>query len=351
MRIIYTPPIIHPWSHFSARSTQCNIDFFQQVFGSPNPIDAANQIWQWKEAFNCVGLVGFGMFVVSFAILMTFTPAFAGLRRTEETVRPRKIDGKGKMWFWLSLVAGAVVATVIYLPVLTYGTSLPVKQTEAMGLGLWSTLCGVFTILSMVVYYFCYGKKHGMDLAAAGLKIPGKNLCKSVLLAVIVVAVSYGLVFVEDYFFFADFRVWTLAIKAFEAPILRYAPYILLFVTYYVANSIATNCFNYTEICGKSWINTCVVSVFAAFPAIILPWIQYITYFTQKHMMWAQVPPMAGPNLPMYVLWLFPVLIILVATTVMNRLFYKATKNPWVIGLANALIVGLLTITNTCSIL
>ena len=77
------------------------------------------------------------------------------------------------------------------------------------------------------------------------------------------------------------------------------------------------------------------------FPALILPWMQYITYYTQKHMLWL------ADN--MHVLWLFPIVLILFASTVINRLIYKATKNPYLGGLINAIIVGILTITNTCS--
>ena len=52
-----------------------------------------------------------------------------------------------------------------------------------------------------------YGKKNGLDLADRGVKMPLKKLGLPALLAVIVVTVAYAIVFVEDYFFFADFRL------------------------------------------------------------------------------------------------------------------------------------------------
>ena len=85
---------------------------------------------------------------------------------------------------------------------------------------------------------------------------------------------AYVCVFTADYFFHADFRIWTLAIKAFEAPILKYLPFGLLFITFYVASSVSTNCFNYNSIGGKSWVNTIIVAFFTALPAIILPLMQ-----------------------------------------------------------------------------
>lgn len=343
IRVIYNPDIIHPWSHFSAKATASVAEFFSMTLDAPNPLPGNDQVWQWKEAFNFVGLLGFVVFICAFAILMVYTPAFASLRAAEP-VQPAKVaDGKGKLWFWLSLAAGALFSMLIYRWILKTGTSMKVSQTEAMGLGLWSTLCGVFTILSMVVFYYCYGKKRGLNLEALGVKISGKKLGLTVLLAVIVVAVSYGCVFVADYFFYADFRIWTLAIKAFEAPILRYLPYGFLFVTFYVASSVANNCFNYNEIGGKSWVNTIIVGLMTALPALILPWIQYITYYSTGAMKWA--------GSAMHVLWLFPIVLILFGSVVISRVIYKATKNPYLPGIINAAIITLLTITNTCTTL
>ena len=65
-------------------------------------------------------------------------------------------------------------------------------------------------------------------------------------------------------------------------------------------------------------------------------------------MMWANNLA-TGVNLPMYVLWLFPIVLILFFSTVINRILYKVTKNPYIAGVVNAIIVALLTITNTCT--
>lgn len=350
--VIYRPDVIHPWSHFSAKSETCVIDFFTKALNAPNPIDSSNQVWQWKEAFNFVGLVALAIFICAFGTLMLFTPTFESLR-AKEVVQPAKLaDNKAKFWFWGSLAAGVLFSCLIYINAVAFGNTKAVSQTEAMGLGVWSTLCGLFTILSMVVFYQCYGKKHGMNLAELGVKMPLKKLGLSILLGVIIAVMAYVCVFTADYFFYADFRIWTLAIKAFEAPILKYLPYGLLFVTFYIASSVANNCFNYNEIGGKSWVNTIIVALFTALPAIILPAIQYTTYFTQKHMMWQQMVLGANNvNPPMYVLWLFPIILILFASTVINRVLYKVTKNPYVGGVVNVIMVTLLTITNTCTTL
>lgn len=68
IRVIYRPTIIHPWSHFSARSTEYTIEFFEEALGAPNPLPSSDQVWNIKEAFNCVALVGFAIFIASFTL-------------------------------------------------------------------------------------------------------------------------------------------------------------------------------------------------------------------------------------------------------------------------------------------
>ena len=77
----------------------------------------------------------------------------------------------------------------------------------------------------MVVYYFAYGKKHGVDLTDIGVRMPARKLVRGILLGLLVAAAGIACVFAEDFFFKSDFRLWTLAFKAFDAPILKYWPY------------------------------------------------------------------------------------------------------------------------------
>lgn len=196
----------------------------------------------------------------------------------------------------------------------------------------------------MAIYYFAYGKKNGFSLTERGVIIKGKNLLKSILLALIIVVVAYGCVFVVDYFFNSDFRLWTLAIKTFEKDkVWLTLTYMWLFLIYYIAASVSVNSFNYNTIGGKSGLfNNIIVSLFAAFPAIILPAIQYITYFSQDHMVWTTAA--------MQVLWLFPIILILFGANFMSRYLYKVTKNPYIAGIVNGVIVTIMTVTNTSTV-
>lgn len=201
-RVIYRPEITHAWSHFSARSESYVIDFFERALGAPNPIASDNQIWQWKEAFNAVGLVGFALFICSFGVLLLYTPLFEKLR-APELIKPAVVrDGKGKAMFWLSLLASCAFGALVFLPIMAQSNTMSVSQVMPMGMGIWSTVCGVFAIAVMAICYGVYGKKNGMDLAQAGIKLPARKLGLSILMAVVLVAAGdYGLTKLSDVYY------------------------------------------------------------------------------------------------------------------------------------------------------
>ena len=349
IRVIYNPSIIHPWSHFSKRSTVATIEFFDQALGAPNPIEAGNQVWQWKAAFNLLGLVGFGIFVVSFTNAMVFTPFFSSLRR-KEAVAPAAFAKGGKLWFWLSLCIAAVFGTVSYLPILNHVGSFtmaktPWAQSSPWGVSCWAAVTGVFAILLMLASYYLHLKKNGVSAVERGIRMDWKSTGKTALLAVIVVAVSYGCVFFADYFFKADFRIWVLGVKAFDANVLATAafPYLPLFLIYYVAASVAANAFNFNTLGMKngkgSWINTAVVALFYAIPPVVLLAIQYGTFLSTGYL--------AFENGHMQIVWLFPVVVFLPVTMIMTRKIYRATGNPYLPGIINGVLVTLIACSNT----
>ena len=345
IRVIYTPDIIHPWSHFSYKSTVGTIEFFDAALDAPISIAPTNQVWQWKVVSNTIGLIGFFMFMVSFALVLAKTSFFN--MSVEEPVAPRAISKTGKIWFFGSLILGVAFASLTYFPILTYfkGSSgyVPgVSQSSPMSVSMWAAACGLFAIISMVVSYFCYGKKNGVDLAEIGVKISLKQLGKTILLAGIVVSSMLIILGVADYLFMADFRIWVVAFRAFKVEQLgiTFAPYAFLFLIYYVANAVATNCFNYNTVGGKNkWVNITLCAVAAGLVAVILLLLQYIPYFSGSDLMW--------PKNNMYGVWLFPMLVTLPGAAVVSRIIYKETKNPYLPGIICGIIVAIMSCSNT----
>lgn len=138
------------------------------------------------------------------------------------------------------------------------------NQEATWYIGMWTFLCGVFTILFMVVAYNCYSKKNGLDLAERGVKISGRKLWKTIVLSLIVVVAAYALVFISDYLFLTDFRLWCfITIRAF-APMhfATIAKYLVFWLVYYIALSVATNGFNFVQLGKSNWLSTLVQMFF-----------------------------------------------------------------------------------------
>ncbi|SHI10400.1 alpha/beta hydrolase family protein [Sporanaerobacter acetigenes] len=343
-RVIYNPAQIHPWNHFSAKCASYGIEFFEDAFGAPNPISSSSQIWQFKVLFNLIGLIGFIMFIVSFTKAMLYTRAFESLRASEEVTIAPAPAAEGKAWFWGGLIVSTIISGFTYIKLFNATmSSIPsfFPQEPVYFIGIWSAVMGVVTLLIMLLSYKLYGKKQGVDLHENGVAISSKNLLKTIGLSLIVVVVSFALVFIADYFFKTDFRIWVIAIKAFTpdkiAITLRYLP---LFLIFYIANSMSVNSFNYVSIGKKEWMNTAVLALFNGLSAIVIVAMQYITFFKTGDVFFKSISTIAE-------IWLFPIVVILPLAAVVSRKIYRATNNPYLAGIINAIVVTLMTCTNT----
>jgi hypothetical protein len=344
-RVIYNPYQIHPWNHFSATCAASGIEFFEDALGAPNPIDSSKQIWQAKVFFNFLGLIGFVMFIISFTKALLYTEAFSSLRATSEVkAAPALTSLSGKLWFVGSSLVIAVLAGVVYLKIYawTVKTRPPFfPQFPTYYIGMWSAILGLIILLGLVLNYQLYSKKNGLDLRATGALVSFKTLLKTIGLAVTVVAGSFSLVFIADYFFKADFRAWVLTVRTFTPDKIGIAlKYMPLFLAYYIVNSVAINSFNYFMIAKKEWVNTAVVAGFAALMPVVMVAIHYITFFAEGEPYFKGVSNIVG-------IWLFPVIVFLPVAAIVSRKIYRATRNPYLPGLIMGMVVTLIACSNT----
>jgi hypothetical protein len=351
MRVVYTPAEIHPWAHFSAESVGYAVEFFEEALGAPEPIEAGSQLWQLREFFTALGLVGFGIFLVAFTRALLGTRPFAALA-TEKAPQILPSTRKGLVWFWGGVVASVIISAVTFVLVTInptvsgigfFGAPPLHPQGPPFFIGVWAAVNGIAGLIILAITYSAFGKKNGQTFRAAGV-LPGwRRLFHTLGLAAVVVAAAYALVFVVDYFFTTDFRLWVLAIRAFEPDKLLIAlPYLPFFLLYFVVNSILINGFNRVTLRGKEWLNTAVLAVANSLGPIIVIAIQYATFVSTG------LPVQGlGPFSAMYVIWLFPVVVILAAAAVISRKIYRATGNPWLAGFINAGVVTLIAVTNS----
>ena len=343
LRAIYNPAITHPWAHFSSSVVAFSVDFFDRALGAPNDLAHTNQIWQWKAVFNALGVIGFFAFVVCFALALLDVPYFAVLK-TEAPVMPwPALEGKAKKRYWSKNIWSAVLSIPFdFLGfILGFVGSMFIgiwNQGGSLAIGMWSLLCGLFTILTIRGN----NKKFPVDLEERGVKLGKDKLIRTIVLALTVVSVAFALVFISDYLFLTDYRLWCFAtIRAFRAEhiwkILAFLPFWLV---YYIATSVANNCYNYTEMGKKSWISVVWQAFFVFIGPQFMIMAQYITFFISGKMVLDPITGIMG-------IWLFPIVLILPLASVISHLIYRKTKNPYIGGIIMAIIACIMTVTNT----
>ena len=345
LRVIYRPTCIHPAVTFSTECVGYAIDFFENTLGASNPLPAQNQLWPVKVALTALGLAGFFLFMISFAICLLDTGYFSILK-AEEKVLPAPVkDNAGRIWFFALMVVSMIFSGSSYVYCMRHvysNTTEFFPQTASLTIGIWSLACGVVAILLMTLYYFAYGRSHGFDPRATGLCISLKKLWRTVVLAVLVIVCSYSIVFFAEYFFQTDFRIWVFGIKEFGSDkvliALRYLPFFLVF---YVVNAVSVNCFNYNPIGGEVG-NAVLEGLANSLACMVIVAIQYICFYTTSHQFFG-----LSEGERILPIWLFTVIPILFGAAIVSRILYKKTRNPYLAGFINAMFVTIFTCTNT----
>lgn len=347
-RVIYTPPISHIMVPVSTESVGDVVEFFERTFGAPHPLEASNQVWPWKTFFTGIGLAGFCIFMGALTLALTRTRYFSEVASTERPVPAPKPTGAGAAWFWGGMLVSAIFSGLSYLLMVYWVNTMDVPsffpQKANLMTALWAAACGLFAILVMFLSYQFYGKKNGQSLRETGVTIGWRPLLKTILLSIVVSAATYGLVFVSQYFFTTDYRLWLLTVKAFEPDKLGVAlHYMPLFLTYFVANSVAVNCFNYNQLGKREWVNTVVVGFSTNIAAIVIVAMEYGTFFSTGWPLWSYYSSS--------IIRLIPVIFILFGAVVVSRIVYRRTKNAYLPGIINGVVVTLVTCATSATIL
>ena len=339
IRAIFTPAITHPWAHFSADCVAFGAEFFDLALDAPKDLSHTDQIWQWKAAFNALGILGFFSFVLSAAFALLDTAYFAELKGEGKPLPA--LEGKAKRRYYTTNLISALMSIVFYFIAFIVGmlvwNSKFWNQGPSRIIGLWSTLCGLFTLW---MTHIC-NKKNPIDKQERGSRLPRGKLFKTVILSLTVVCAAFALVFISDYLFLTDYRLWCFAtIRAFSADlipaILKFVPFWLV---YYIAMSVSGNCYSYTE--GKHSWASCARQMFFVFlgPQIMIM-VQYTKFFITGKMVLDPITGIMG-------IWLFPIVLILPLSAFICHKIYKKTNNPYIGGIIMGIIACILTVTNT----
>ncbi len=343
IRAIYNPAITHPWAHFSTIVVRFSVDFFDRALDAPNDMKHSNQIWQLKALFNAIGVVGFFMFVIFATIALLDIPYFSVLKAEGEVLPWPAMEEKARKRYWRVNIWGSIASVPFYFIGFIIGFLLSGfigiwNQGASLAIGAWSALCGLFTLLSLRGS----NKKFPIDPEERGVRIGKDKLIRTIVLSLTVVILAFSLVFISDYLFLTDYRLWCFAtIRAFDAKhLLKILCFLPFWLFYYIVSSVAGNCYNYTKD-GKRAHSGVIWQMFFMFigPQFMIM-AQYIKFFITGKMFLDPITGIMG-------IWLFPIVLILPLSALISHLIYRKTRNPYIGGIIMGVIACILTVTNT----
>lgn len=340
-RVIYTPTAIHTSTYLTRESMENSVEFFDSVFSAPTQIDGSDQVWMYKQALHLVGFIGFFMFLAMFAVAMLESRTFEALRAPQVLVLRDVLDRRGILWTVGTAIARTVFSCLIIFPIMRssmYSRIDPIWQMkQPFCISFWAFVNGLFAILTIAIWYYCYAKKKGFSFRETGL-IPAKGTrLKTIGLAALTIWVSFGLVFFADYFFKTDFRFWQWSVKVFGADkLLPALPFALFFVFFYIVNSICINVQSFNNVFGKhEWVNILLMALFNVLSCVIIVVIQYSIFASTGMQLWGDG---ANARIPTWMTTAIPMLFV---TPFIARKIYKETGNPYIGGIINGLMVTL----------
>lgn len=401
-RIVYEPAQTHPWNHFSAETTAYAVAFYTEAFapyseGLKN-IAPTSQLWQWKEAFECVALVGFVMLVIALASVIIELPFFSKAKSGQLAVQPSLTGGKKaaicliltvavllpalffaplmddgagsasvSILFYAGLVAavaglavgvfslvkkkgakltvgacfllvsGALLAVVAKVPM--YSNNAVWTAIGVNSIAYWTIGCAMMSLVIFSAVYVAFKAKEGAGFETYGLVFKPMTILAGLCTAVVTVVAAYAVLFLMDALFKADFRIWTFAFKTFDADILpailRYLPTFLLF--YIVSTASITVNTNTEKLQGAKGYLVAIVLI-AGGPILWLA-VQYISLFASGVAVWAG-SALSG-------IMLVAMVPTLSVAAIISRNLYKKTGNIWTPAFLNALLMTTMTIANT----
>ena len=99
--MIFNEPVLHPFQPYNFEATSNQLDYFEEVFGAPNPINSHNQIWHWKEIFTLINMALALIMLIPISNLLLSLRFFSSIKK--EIPVPLNVPSyKGKIIFGLS---------------------------------------------------------------------------------------------------------------------------------------------------------------------------------------------------------------------------------------------------------
>lgn len=353
LRVFNTNSGDHCVQHWSASAIRNGTDFFMRSFGMEPSIPVSSQVWQIKEFFNGIGMIGFFMFIGAFAGVLLETGFFKSLAISEATLEERKLEKPAtageKALYWggmivLGFLPGLLFPKLMGQTWLANNMAFSDQTMSQFTQFVFGT--GIIMIAFVVITYFLFFRKKATAVNY-GLSFKGDGdladstlikVLKTILLAIIVVAVSYAIVFVSVGLFNVDYRFFEMGVCTFTwQKFGHFFAYIIFWLVWAAGLALAGN-LNFRKGMkeGKILVISSVING-VGLGVLLFP---YFISFAKNGLPATDYGDIYRT---------FPMIPTIMIVTVLSRKLYKKTGNIWLSTLVIGLMICLVTLSNLAS--
>ena len=299
--------------------------------------DKGGMVFAWREFLNFAALLAMFALLIPVVKLLTTTPKYSTICVSGETLLPEKNRKIGAIFAGVGTVLLNTLA--IYLTnarktPFTFKTSsffpLMITAWSPIQFLSWLTIFGLVIAVGYVL--ITGGYKSILNFAKKNIAVGFVNVLKTLLAAVIYVAVAYGTLELVQYLTEQDYRIWQVSFATLTADqwqlVFHYA---LLALPFMFISSITTNYLSDVTLAGKKPAVDALITVAMAVAGVwLLCGISIIVDY-------AALSP--GKSISSFMLTYGAILFLPIMTFV-NRKAYQLTKNVWLGTFVSSLILG-----------
>ncbi|RZV39366.1 MAG: alpha/beta hydrolase [Chromatiales bacterium] len=349
LRVIHNERNLHPFQPYMAEAIANQMKYFEKVFDVQSGLDPYDQIWQWREILGVIALIAALVAIIPMGHFLLQTAPFRQLINTVPPPLPRPA-GRGRIIFWTAFTIGAVVACVTYIPMAELSQKLfvaastrqltwffPQRMNNAVML--WAILNGTVGFLMFWLTYRYFGRRHGITPAYWGAATTASDLGRTLVLALLLFAAFFLVLFAVYYFLHVDYRFLFMGVRPFQPELLLLlAMYVPLFLVFFLSNSLRVNAAMRFED-QPEWRSMLLGGVANSLGLLLIVVVQYVTFAATGTVYWTDGW--------LYVNLLFGVVPMMFFLPYFNRYFFRMTGRIYLGPMVTALIFVMILISNT----
>jgi dienelactone hydrolase len=349
LRVVHNERVLHPFQPYTIEATANQLAFFDRVFALESGLAPGDQTWYWKEAMGLLALVAALYGLLPLARLLLLLPVFEPLAHDVPAPLPRP-QGAGRLVAWGVFATGALVACLTYIPLseLSQKIFVAASSREATwffpqrmnnAVMMWAVVNGFVGFALFFAAFRLRGRADGARAEMWGARIGAAELARTALLAFVLFASFYALLFTVYYLLHVDYRFLFMGVRVFQKELLlvllMYLPFFLVF---FLSNSLRVN--GAMRVAGEpEWRSLLTAGLANSSGLLLIVLVQYTVFAVTGTVYWTDGW--------LYINLLFAVVPMMFFLPYFNRYFFRMTGRIYLGAFTTSLVFVMILLTNT----